>query len=157
MDRGMVRHARNAVERVEVLVQRDLEHRRAALAKNPPNRVSTCLLQKPGRSARRREKEKGDVPRGDDAVREEEDPHAVPPLAVLRDHLILVRHPVEVPAVDRRGVVHAEHVDVLHLEACSLELVDHPPQRARCVRTREDVLVHEETPVFFFKKKVSTW
>ena len=89
---------------------------------------------------------KEDSPRDDSRVREEEDPDAVPALAVRRDDLVLVRHPVLVPAVDRRGVVHAEDVDALHLEAGGLDLVDDPAEGAGGVGAGEDVLVHEQAP-----------
>ena len=39
-----------------------------------------------------------------------------------------------------------EDVDVLHLEAGLLDLVDDPPERAGGVGAGEDVLVHEESP-----------
>lgn len=69
------------------------------------------------------------------------------PLAVLLNDLVLVGDPVLVPAVDRGGVVHAEDVDLLDLEAGSFDLVDDPPERAGRVGAGEDVFVHEQAPV----------
>ena len=65
------------------------------------------------------------------------------PFAVLGDDVVLVRHPVLVPAVDRGGVVHAEDVDGLDLEAGRFDLVDDPSEGARRIGAGEDVLVHE--------------
>ena len=42
--------------------------------------------------------------------------------------------------------MHAEHVDVLDLEARSLDLAHDPAERARRVRAGEDVLVNEQAP-----------
>ena len=86
------------------------------------------------------------IPRDDGRVRKEEDPDAVPTLAVDLDHLVLVADPVPVPAPDGRRVVHAEDIDILNLEASCLHLVDDPAEGTRGVRTGEDVLVHEEAP-----------
>ena len=82
--------ARNSLHprvRVQVLVQRDLEQARAPL------------------------------PARNDAPREEEGPDAEPALAVLGEHLLLVRQPVLVPAPEGRGVVATEDVDGLDFEA----------------------------------------
>jgi hypothetical protein len=42
--------------------------------------------------------------------------------------------------------MHAENIDILDLEASTLELLDHPTQRTASVGARENVLVHEKTP-----------
>ena len=69
------------------------------------------------------------------------------PFTVLGDDLILVRHPVLVPAVDSGGVVYTEDIDGLDFEAGSLNLVDNPTEGAGGVCTWEDIFVHEDTPV----------
>ena len=86
------------------------------------------------------------APRDDGRPREEEHPEAVPAVPIRLDDFVLVADPVLVPAPDRRAVMHAEHVDVLHLEPGRLDLVYDPTERARRVSTREDVFAHEETP-----------
>jgi hypothetical protein len=116
MNARMVRHTHDPMVRIQVLVQRELEHTGTATAAD------------------------------DDRPREEEHPDAVPAFAVLGNDRLPVRHPVLVPPVDRCAVVYAEDVDVLHLEADGFELVDDPAERAGGVGTGEDVFVHEETP-----------
>ena len=86
------------------------------------------------------------IPRDDGRVRKEEDPDAVPTLAVDLDHLLLVADPVLVPAPDGSRVVDTEDIDVLDFKASGLDLLDNPAEGARSIRAGEDVLVHEETP-----------
>jgi hypothetical protein len=84
---------------------------------------------------------------GDDGrVGKEELPDTEPSLAVLGLDLVLVGHPVAVPSPEGGRVVNTNSINVLDLEAGTLELVDNPAERSRSVSTREDVLVHEETP-----------
>lgn len=42
--------------------------------------------------------------------------------------------------------MHAQDINVLHLEASAFELVDDPAEGAGGVGAREDIFVHEETP-----------
>ena len=86
------------------------------------------------------------VPRDDGRPCEEEDPDAVPALAVCGDDLVLVRDPVFIPSVNGGGVVHAKNIDAFDLEAGLLTLVNYPRDRAGSISAREDVFVHEETP-----------
>ncbi len=134
VDRGVAGDAQNARERVQVLVERDLEDRRAALAAHiVSDHVHTFRQRK-------------HVPRSDGGRREEVEPDAVPAVTVLLHDLVLVADPVLVPAPEGGRVVDAEDVDVLDLEAGGLELIDDPAERAGGVGAGEDVLVHEETP-----------
>ena len=88
----MLGYALNSVKRIQILMHRDLEDRRAALtARN-------------------------------DRVRKEEYPNSVPPLAVFGEDLFLVGHPVLVPLIDGGGVVHAEDVDVFDFETSAFKL-----------------------------------
>ena len=72
--------------------------------------------------------------------------HPEPLLAVLCLDLVLVGEPVAVPAPDGGGVVHADGVDALDLEADALEAADEEPKRRAGVGAGEDVLVHEQAP-----------
>ena len=134
VDRGVAGDAEDARERIQVLVERDLEERRAALAV----RWSTTHTV--------RSNYNGHVPRSDGGRGEEVEPYTVPAVAVSLDDLVLVADPVLVPAPEGSRVVHAEDIDVLDFEAGRLNLVDDPTKGARGVRTGEDILVHEEAP-----------
>lgn len=137
VNRRMAGDAKNTRVRVQVLVQRQLEHRRATMAVIEIWLISESHMLHAGWS---------NAPSNEDRVRKEEDPDAVPPLAVRLEDLLLVGHPVLVPAEDSCRVVDTKHIDVLDFEASGLDLADNPTKRARRIRTREDVLVHEETP-----------
>lgn len=52
-----------------------------------------------------------------------------PSFPILRFNLLLVRHPVPVPAPKCRGVVDANGVDAFDLEPGSFELIHEPAQR----------------------------
>ena len=67
-------------------------------------------------------------------------------MPILFNDLFPVRHPVPIPAPQRRRVVHANRVDVLDFKAGALERVDDEAERRRRVRAGEDVLVHEQAP-----------
>ena len=60
--------------------------------------------------------------------------------------MLAVAEPVAVPAPERSGVVHANGVNALDLEAGALAPVDDEAKRGARVSAGEDVLVHEETP-----------
>ena len=62
-------------------------------------------------------------PASDRAVSQEEDPNPVPAITILGDDTLLVADPVLVPSVDSRRVVNTQNVDVLDLEAGTLQLV----------------------------------
>lgn len=79
-------------------------------------------------------------------VSKEELPDTEPSLAVLGLDLVLVGHPVAVPSPESGGVVNTNSINVLDLETSSLKLVDNPAKRSRSISTRENVLVHEQTP-----------
>ncbi len=100
------------VERVQILVQGDLEDRRRALARDAAAKLGVSTRRASSTGARVSHRRVG----------QEVDPDTVPPLAVLGNDLVLVAEPVEVPAVQRRRVVHAEHVDRLDLKVGVLEL-----------------------------------
>lgn len=72
--------------------------------------------------------------------------YAEPSLSVLSLNFLTVAHPVTVPAPEGSGVVNANGVNALDFETSSLESVDDEAKRSASVGTREDVLVHEETP-----------
>lgn len=76
----------------------------------------------------------------------QESTYAEPSLAVLGLNLLTVAHPVAVPPPEGSRVVNTDGVNVLDLKASALKLVDNPAQRSGSVGTREDVLVHEQTP-----------
>ena len=96
MNGSVVWHAEDAVIGVKVLVQRELENRRAAMAGN------------------------------DNRPTKEEGPNAEPALAVLGNYLFAVGEPVVIPVEDRGRVVDAEDVYILHLKASCLEVAYHP-------------------------------
>lgn len=134
MNTRMLRHALNPMERIQILMHRNLENGCAALAA------------------------------GDNRIREEEHPDPVPPLAILGKDFFLVGDPILVPLVDGCRVVHAEDVNVFDLKASAFQLgrgvvslrekehnrktnlVDDPTKGAGGIGTGENVLVHEETP-----------
>lgn len=60
--------------------------------------------------------------RDDSRPSQEEHPDAIPALAIGLDDLVLVHHPVLVPAPDSSGVVDAEDINVLDFESVILEL-----------------------------------
>ena len=98
MDGGMVWHAENAMIGVKILVKRELEDGRAAMAGND-NRPS-----------------------------KEESPGAEPALAVFGDYLFAVREPVVIPVEDCGRIVNTKDVHILHLEARCLEVLHNPTQ-----------------------------
>lgn len=133
MDRGVILDTFNPVICVQVLVEGDLEY------------GSTPLTADDG------------------AVGKEEDPDSVPLLAVGFDYILLVFDPVLIPPVDSSGVVNAEDINVFDFKTCPFQLwivshvcsvfvikmtclADDPTKRTGSIRTREDVLVHEEAP-----------
>lgn len=73
-------------------------------------------------------------------------PDAEPALSVLSLNLVLVAHPVSVPAPEGGRVVDTDGVNTLDLEASALKTVDNEAKRGRGIGTGEDVLVHEQTP-----------
>src|SRR5260221_3583570 len=73
-------------------------------------------------------------------------PDAIPALAVVRDDLGLVAHPVIVPATKRNTVVLGDVLDTVDLEARALHVVDHGSSRQARVGALKDVLGHEESP-----------
>lgn len=96
MNGSVVWHAEDAMISVKVLVQRELENRRATLAGND-NRPS-----------------------------KEEGPGAEPALAVLGNYLFAVGEPVVIPVEDRGRIVNTEDVYILHFKASCLEVANHP-------------------------------
>lgn len=85
--------------------------------------------------------------RGDDGRGQEELPDSEPSNAVLVDDLVLVAHPVSVPAPQSRGVVDTNVINGNSLETSTLHLVEEEGQGGRGVSSGENVLVHEQTPV----------
>lgn len=83
---------------------------------------------------------------GDGGSSKEVLPDAEPALSVLGLNLVLVTHPVSVPAPEGGRVVDTDGVNTLDLETSALKTVDDEAKRGRSVSTGEDVLVHEETP-----------
>jgi hypothetical protein len=71
------------------------------------------------------------IPACDGAIRKEEDPDPVPPVPILSNNLLLVAHPVLVPAVDCSGVVNTKNVNVLDLKTSTFQLfwsrISNPP------------------------------
>eukprot|EP00123_Amoebidium_parasiticum_P022378 comp8624_c0_seq1/m.3914 comp8624_c0_seq1/g.3914 ORF comp8624_c0_seq1/g.3914 comp8624_c0_seq1/m.3914 type:complete len:454 (+) comp8624_c0_seq1:695-2056(+) len=82
----------------------------------------------------------------DGGPREEDDPQAEPPFAVLGLDLLLVLDPVVVPLLKRDRVVDPHVLDVVHLEPGSLNLVHNKPEGAGGVSSREDVSAHKDAP-----------
>lgn len=72
--------------------------------------------------------------------------YAEPSFAVLGLNLVLVAHPVPVPAPEGGRVVDTDGVNSLDLEAGTLKAVNDEAKRSRGIGTGEDVLVHEQTP-----------
>lgn len=72
--------------------------------------------------------------------------YPVPLVAILGLDLVGVAEPVTVPSPKGRRVVNTNGVDALDLPSGRLELINVGAERGGGVGTREDVLVHEETP-----------
>ena len=117
MDGSVVWHAEDAMISVKVLVQRELENRRAAMAGND-NRPS-----------------------------KEEGPNAEPALAILGNYLFAVGEPVVIPVEDRGRIVDAKDVYIFHFQSRLPRGGLQPsPRRSTSIGTREDILVHEKNP-----------
>jgi len=63
------------------------------------------------------------IPASDGAICEEEDPDPVPPIPILGNDLLLVAHPVLVPAVDCSRVVNTKDINVFDLKTSTFQLV----------------------------------
>lgn len=85
--------------------------------------------------------------RGDDRRGKEELPDSEPSDTVLVDDLVLVAHPVSVPAPQGGGVVNTNVIDRDSLETSALHLVEEEREGSGGIGTGENVLVHEKTPV----------
>ena len=96
MNGSVVWHAEDAMISVKVLVQRELENRRAAMAGNN-NRPS-----------------------------KEEGPGAEPALTILGNYLFTVGEPVVIPVEDRGRIVDAKDVYILYFKASCLEVAYDP-------------------------------
>lgn len=83
---------------------------------------------------------------GDRGRSQEVLPDSEPLDTVLVDGLILVAHPVSVPLPQGRGVGNTNVVKGDNLEASRLQRADNKGQWGGSVRTRENVLVHEQAP-----------
>ena len=70
------------------------------------------------------------APRDDCSPSQEEHPDPVPTVPIVLNHLLLVRKPVFIPAVKSCAIVDAKDVDILHLKAGRLNLLDNPAERA---------------------------
>ena len=55
--------------------------------------------------------------------------YSEPPVAVLGDNFLLVRHPVAIPSPKRSRVVHTNCVDTLDLESGTFERIDELSER----------------------------
>ena len=95
----MVLDAFNPRIGIQVLVQRQLEHRTPSVS---------C---------------------DDDRASEEVHPDPVPPLSVRRYHSVLVGYPVIVPPEECGGVMNAKNVSVLHFEPSVFDLSHDPRER----------------------------
>ena len=73
-------------------------------------------------------------------------PDSEPFLAVLGNDLFAVAHPVAVPEPKSGRVVDTNVVERNDFKASTFKLVDDPANRSGSIGTRENVLVHEETP-----------
>lgn len=109
MNVGVVVHEVDAVEPVQVLVERDLEDGRAALARSDDRRreeVQPDLWRGTRRAAREEGEVRGlsQLPARSQLARGSRGTYAVPALAVLGEDLLLVLDPVLVPPVQRRRV-----------------------------------------------------
>lgn len=60
--------------------------------------------------------------------------------------MLFVTHPVPVPSPQRSRVVHTNRVDTLDLKAGAFQRAHEEVERSRGISTRENVLVHEQTP-----------
>lgn len=171
----------DSVVRVQVLVQRDLEHRGTSLSRSDDGRseeVEPDLVDEThddesvsGVRVGAREKERG----------RQENAYSVPTFTVLGENLVLVHDPVLVPTVKSsrvcyekpsslsvfrscpgtqittglgkvrgrfrvRHTVYTENINVRDFEPGLLETTDNPVESARSVSSRENVLVHEQSP-----------
>lgn len=77
----------------------------------------------------------------------EELPDSEPSDTVLVDDLVLVAQPVSVPAPQSCRVVNTNVINGDGLETSTLHLVEEEREGSRSISTRENVLVHEQTPV----------
>ena len=77
--------------------------------------------------------------------------YSEPFVAILGNDLLLVTHPVSVPSPEGSGVVNTNGINALDLKTSALKALDVESQRSRGVCTREDVPVHEQTPVKILK------
>lgn len=137
MYRGMARYTLNAVVCIQVLVKCELEHRRASLSITAMHQQNSLIHEN---------QKSSNAPRSNHAIRQEENPDSIPPLPILLDHLILVRHPVLIPPIERGRIMHTKYINVLHLKPSGFELIYDPAQRTRSVSAREDIFVHEKAP-----------
>jgi hypothetical protein len=62
------------------------------------------------------------IPGDDGRPSQEEDPDAIPALAIGLDDLVLIHYPVLIPAPDCSRIMHAEDVNILDFESIILEL-----------------------------------
>lgn len=129
----MVLHIVDAVVRVQVLVQSNLENGSRSLSVGHGS-VSERIVKRV------------DLPAGNGSRRQEVRPSPEPFLAVLGENVVLVAEPVLVPPPESGRVVNAEDVNVLDLEPCVFHCLEVPVQRARSISAREHIFVHEETP-----------
>lgn len=140
---GMVWLAQYARIAVQVLVQGELEDRHSTI---PMISMSFTSLGCTSVIAF--------LPWHNSRVSQEEHPYPVPSLAISLNDLLLVWKPVLVPPPDSCAIMHAEYVDILDLETSRFHLVDNPWERARRISTREDVFVHEKTPIHVPRDKI---
>jgi hypothetical protein len=89
-----------------------------------------------------------DLFRRNHAPSQEPSPQTVHAHTVLLLDLLchLRSEPVGQPATNGGGIVDADGLLRADFESATLELLDHPAQRARSIGTGEDVLAHEQTP-----------
>jgi len=97
--------------------------------------------------------------------------HSVPTFTVFGENFVFVRNPILVPSmkssrvcpssklcisatgtqtaiksIETRQTVYTENISVCNLESSVLESSNNPIERARCVGSRENVFVHEQSP-----------
>jgi hypothetical protein len=84
--------------------------------------------------------------RSNDGRGQEVRPDTEPAFSIFLDNLILVGEPVLVPTPESSRVVDTKNINVLDFKSDRLDLVDNPTKGATCIGTREDILVHEQTP-----------
>lgn len=72
--------------------------------------------------------------------------YSVPSLSILGDDLVLVADPVAIPSPQGSRVVNTDSVETLDFKTGTFQLIDDESERSASVGTREDVLVHEQTP-----------